>query len=299
MSKLPPLSFENYYVLFEVEPQFTPKQLKTSYQKLIRIYHPDKNTNEDTNEIFQKIKDAFDVLSDESRKAEYDKGIKAKIQREERVRNMDKKRSRMKMDLEEKERQFKKRKLEEQQKQYSREYEKNQAPNVRRKMTEEYDQNLIQRHAQKLKEQQRKEAVNYNEDFIVLQWDDSKRRYTKEELMNIFGTFGTVGTISFVDSHIALLVYRKDNGAIKLMCSVQEGKQLGLPNNRIKATWLDNKSEQTHFETISPNTSSKEYTFKNLPKEKIFERVKFPTLQEHLDLEKRVLGILKNATEAN
>lgn len=295
MSKqLPSLSFENYYVLFEVQPQFTSKQLKEGYQRLVRIFHPDKNKDVDTTETFQKIKDAYDLLRDENKKAEYDRGIKAKLQRQEKEQKMDKKRTRMKMDLEEKERRAKKRKIEEQQEEYVREYRKTTKQNMSQNERESYNQSLLQKHAQKLRQEQRKESLNYNEDFIVLQWDESKGKYSKDELNSIFSTYGTVGSIALVDSHIALLVYRKDNGAIKLMTSVREGKSLGLPSHRIKASWLDHqKSEQIHFETAPSSATTN--SFKNLPKEKIFNTVKYPTLQEHLALEEEVLAMLEKA----
>jgi len=290
-SHMPPkLSFDNYYTLFGVQANFTPKQLKTGYQNLVRIYHPDKNIKEDTTEAFQQIKDAYEVLKDDNLKAVYDREIQAKLQRQQRKQKMDNKRSRMTDDLLEKERIHKRRKMDEQQKKYSREAEKSQRRNMTQEARNVYEENKIQKHAQDLKIQQRKESLNYVDDFIVLKWDSEKGNYTKEDIIGIFGTFGSIGAVSFVDDQIALLVFRQENGAIKLMCSVQEGKKFGLPSNRIVVKWVDQQSETSHFQQAKTKTA------KNVQKEKTFNKLEYPTLEEHLALEKQVLGMLEEAS---
>lgn len=58
---------ENYYKILEIKKSATNKEIKNSYVKLLRIYTPEKNQ-----EKFSKIREAYEVLSNEKTKKEYD-----------------------------------------------------------------------------------------------------------------------------------------------------------------------------------------------------------------------------------
>ena len=45
---------------------------KKKYRDLSRKYHPDKNTEEDTTDLFMKLKQAFEILSDPEKRVLYD-----------------------------------------------------------------------------------------------------------------------------------------------------------------------------------------------------------------------------------
>ncbi|CAD2098615.1 DnaJ protein, putative [Plasmodium vinckei lentum] len=63
-----------YYDILEVNPNATQKTIKLNYYKLALRYHPDKNPNDDEAKIkFQKINEAYQVLSDEEKREEYDR----------------------------------------------------------------------------------------------------------------------------------------------------------------------------------------------------------------------------------
>jgi len=60
---------ENYYNVLGVNENATQDEIKKTYRKLAMEHHPDKGGNEET---FKKISEAYDVLSDENKKNQYD-----------------------------------------------------------------------------------------------------------------------------------------------------------------------------------------------------------------------------------
>lgn len=66
---------ENLYELLEIEQNSTTNDIKKSWKKLALKYHPDKNNNKGSDK-FLKIKYAYDILSNEKSRKEYDKKIK-------------------------------------------------------------------------------------------------------------------------------------------------------------------------------------------------------------------------------
>lgn len=65
----------NLYEILNLDINATNEQIKKSYMKLALKYHPDKNKNISP-EIFIKIKNAYDILSDENLRREYDSNFK-------------------------------------------------------------------------------------------------------------------------------------------------------------------------------------------------------------------------------
>eukprot|EP00560_Eucampia_antarctica_P002794 CAMPEP_0197836832 /NCGR_PEP_ID=MMETSP1437-20131217/30178_1 /TAXON_ID=49252 ORGANISM="Eucampia antarctica, Strain CCMP1452" /NCGR_SAMPLE_ID=MMETSP1437 /ASSEMBLY_ACC=CAM_ASM_001096 /LENGTH=587 /DNA_ID=CAMNT_0043443329 /DNA_START=75 /DNA_END=1838 /DNA_ORIENTATION=- len=63
-----------YYDALKVDPSATTSQIKHSYYKLARQYHPDKIGAEDKDAVhkFQEISEAYNVLSDTELREEYD-----------------------------------------------------------------------------------------------------------------------------------------------------------------------------------------------------------------------------------
>ena len=62
----------NYYDLLEVERTVDDAGLKKAYKRAALIHHPDKGG---TDALFQNLQEAFQVLSDPTRRAEYDRVI--------------------------------------------------------------------------------------------------------------------------------------------------------------------------------------------------------------------------------
>jgi DnaJ-class molecular chaperone len=63
---------KNYYEILGVETDATYVQIKSSYRKLARKYHPDINKDPQAIEIFKKITTAYETLSDPQKKSNYD-----------------------------------------------------------------------------------------------------------------------------------------------------------------------------------------------------------------------------------
>ncbi|MCL2593204.1 MAG: DnaJ domain-containing protein [Defluviitaleaceae bacterium] len=64
----------DYYKVLQVKNTAAVEEIKASYRKLAKKFHPDANpNNKQAEEVFKKISEAYDVLSDEAKKAEYDR----------------------------------------------------------------------------------------------------------------------------------------------------------------------------------------------------------------------------------
>ncbi|PSP15815.1 MAG: molecular chaperone DnaJ [Cyanobacteria bacterium QS_8_64_29] len=67
----------NYYELLNVSPEASTEQIKQAYRRLARRYHPDLNPGDkDAEETFKAIGEAYDVLCDERKRAQYDQTMR-------------------------------------------------------------------------------------------------------------------------------------------------------------------------------------------------------------------------------
>ena len=67
---------ENHYEVLEVAQNATKKDIKKSYYRLAKKYHPDHNQNDPTAaEKFKAVGEAYRVLSDDAARAEYDRQL--------------------------------------------------------------------------------------------------------------------------------------------------------------------------------------------------------------------------------
>ena len=63
---------QNHYAILGVSPGATPEVVKTSYRRKANQYHPDKNPSLDAATRFREVQEAYEVLSDETRRKAYD-----------------------------------------------------------------------------------------------------------------------------------------------------------------------------------------------------------------------------------
>ena len=66
------MDFKDYYKILGVEPTADEKAIKTAYRKLARKYHPDVSKERDAEDKFKEANEAYEVLGDAAKRAEYD-----------------------------------------------------------------------------------------------------------------------------------------------------------------------------------------------------------------------------------
>ena len=74
-----PSNKRDYYAVLGLRKGADPAEIKKAYRKLARKYHPDSNKNNpQAEERFKEVTEAYDVLSDDTKRKLYDKyGFKA------------------------------------------------------------------------------------------------------------------------------------------------------------------------------------------------------------------------------
>tara|TARA_R110000772_G_C13305840_1_gene439330 strand:+ start:1982 stop:3070 length:1089 start_codon:yes stop_codon:yes gene_type:complete len=66
---------KDYYKILGVDKNASPDKIKKAYRKLSKQHHPDVADNKDSDDaVFKDISEAYSVLSDETKKSNYDRG---------------------------------------------------------------------------------------------------------------------------------------------------------------------------------------------------------------------------------
>lgn len=66
------MEFKDYYQILGVSSDADGKAIKTAYRKLAQKYHPDMNQDKGAEDKFKEISEAYQVLKNETRRAEFD-----------------------------------------------------------------------------------------------------------------------------------------------------------------------------------------------------------------------------------
>ena len=70
---------DNYYKILQVDKEATPEIIEKVYKALVKQYHPDLQTDDkqkkNAESKIKKINEAYDVLSDKTKRSEYDKQL--------------------------------------------------------------------------------------------------------------------------------------------------------------------------------------------------------------------------------
>ncbi|GAB4176742.1 MAG: DnaJ C-terminal domain-containing protein [Wenzhouxiangellaceae bacterium] len=66
------MEFKDYYAVMGVKPDASQDEIKRAYRRLARKYHPDVSKEADAEERFKEIGEAYEVLKDPEKRAQYD-----------------------------------------------------------------------------------------------------------------------------------------------------------------------------------------------------------------------------------
>lgn len=66
------MEFKDYYKILGVTAKAPADEIKKAYRKLARKYHPDVSQEADSEEKFKEVSEAYEVLKDPQKRAEYD-----------------------------------------------------------------------------------------------------------------------------------------------------------------------------------------------------------------------------------
>ena len=62
-----------YYEVLSLERNASDEDIKKAFRKKAFEYHPDRNKNQDAEQKFKEINEAYHVLSDSEKRAKYDR----------------------------------------------------------------------------------------------------------------------------------------------------------------------------------------------------------------------------------
>jgi len=81
---------ETLYTILAIKPTATPEEIKSAFRRMAIHTHPDHNHEPDAAEMFIKVKQAYDALSDPNKRARYDVGLQlqTQVERQERTKEL-------------------------------------------------------------------------------------------------------------------------------------------------------------------------------------------------------------------
>lgn len=69
------MKYKNYYDILGVNRKSSREEIKLSYRKLAKKYHPDMNKTNESESIFKDINEAYDTLTNDEKRRKYDRQV--------------------------------------------------------------------------------------------------------------------------------------------------------------------------------------------------------------------------------
>jgi hypothetical protein len=66
------MAIKNYYKILSISEKATTKEIISAFRKLAKKYHPDLNKSHDTGRMFREIYEAYELLTDDSKRKQHD-----------------------------------------------------------------------------------------------------------------------------------------------------------------------------------------------------------------------------------
>ena len=67
---------ENFYTILDLKQTATSSEIKTAYYAQSKEFHPDRNSSEIAKNVYRDVRAAYEVLSDKSKRRDYDYSLK-------------------------------------------------------------------------------------------------------------------------------------------------------------------------------------------------------------------------------
>ena len=69
------MKYKNYYEILDVTRKSSMQEIKLSYRKLAKLYHPDTNKSEEAETKFKDVNEAYATLTNEEKRKRYDRQV--------------------------------------------------------------------------------------------------------------------------------------------------------------------------------------------------------------------------------
>ncbi|KAJ7269662.1 hypothetical protein C8J57DRAFT_1322660 [Mycena rebaudengoi] len=194
----------NPYELLDLKLECTEQEIRTAYRQTSRKVHPDRNRNDpDAARKFHVLTQSYELLLDPLRRLALDAKLRVKQARDERFKSYDNKRKNMVVELEERERAFKKAKMEQQKEEADQWQETEKIKDEGRRLREERENEIRRR---EMEARQSKEddleapRLDPLDTTVRLKYKLSAHPNltTQESLSALLAPFGTTDTESIV-----------------------------------------------------------------------------------------------------
>ncbi|KAK0221871.1 DnaJ domain-containing protein [Armillaria fumosa] len=193
----------NPYELLNVELEADEKTIRTAYRQRSLKVHPDRNPNNpDAARKFHELNQAYELLLDPLRRLALDAKLRVKAAKAERFKSFDTKRKAFVEELEERERAFKKARMDKQKSEADQWQANEKIKDEGRRLREEKEKELRQRemNAKKVDVEDEPPSIQPNDTTVRVKFSLSAHPdlTTPEALAAVFAPFGPTDTETIV-----------------------------------------------------------------------------------------------------